>query len=112
MHDLGTLGGTFSTALWLNDAGEVVGGATTPGDESFHGALWRNGESVDLGTLEDDCASFALANNAQGQILGESYSCDGTVQRTFIWDKGVMIDLNTVIPPGSTLQFGMGDEHK
>jgi probable HAF family extracellular repeat protein len=105
MHDLGTLGGTFSTASWLNDAGEVVGGATTTGDESFHATLWRNGKIIDLGTLEGDCASFALANNAQGQVLGESYPCDGRMQRTFLWDRGSIIDLNTVIPSGSDLQL-------
>ena len=105
MHDLGTLGGTFSMASWLNDAGEVVGGANTPEDESFHATLWKNGRIVDLGILEGDCASFALANNAQGQVLGESYSCDGTGRRTFLWDKGAIIDLNTVIPPGSNLQL-------
>jgi probable HAF family extracellular repeat protein len=30
MKDLRTLGGSFSVAFWLNDAGEAVGGATTP----------------------------------------------------------------------------------
>src|SRR5437870_515167 len=58
LTDLGTLGGSFSVAIWLNNAGEVVGGAnTTIDDESFHATLWKNGVITDLGTLDGDCAS-------------------------------------------------------
>jgi hypothetical protein len=41
LTDLGTLGGTFGTATWMNNAGEVVGGATTRAEEAFHAFFWR-----------------------------------------------------------------------
>ncbi|MGC2724022.1 MAG: hypothetical protein WA224_08675, partial [Candidatus Acidiferrales bacterium] len=54
MRDLGTLGGTFGHPDWVNDAGEVVGFATIPGDQDGHGFLWRNGVMTDLGTVGTD----------------------------------------------------------
>jgi probable HAF family extracellular repeat protein len=53
MIDLGTLGGDNSTALWINDAGEVVGEADLPSanPDVHHAFLWRNGVMIDLGTL-------------------------------------------------------------
>ena len=64
LTDLGTLGGTFSVPLWLNNVGEAVGGATTTNDESFHAALWKNRQITDLGTLGGDCFSVAMAINS------------------------------------------------
>ncbi len=49
MQDLGTLGGDNSTAVWINDAGEIVGGADLPGSEVEHAFLWRKGVMTDLG---------------------------------------------------------------
>ena len=40
--DLKTLGGSFSQAIWLNDAGEAVRRATAS-DESFRATLRRSG---------------------------------------------------------------------
>jgi probable HAF family extracellular repeat protein len=51
MTDLGTLGGTFGTANWLNDAGQVVGQSNLAGDQSSHPYLWQDGTMTDLGTL-------------------------------------------------------------
>jgi probable HAF family extracellular repeat protein len=50
LDDLTTLGGTVSSANWLNDKGEVVGFATTYGDQLIHTSVWRNGVITDLGT--------------------------------------------------------------
>jgi probable HAF family extracellular repeat protein len=103
LADLGTLGGTFSTTFWLNDAGDVVGAATTPGDALFHATLWRKGVITDLGTLDGDCFSQALAINSKGQIVGQSFSCDFSTVRAVLWEKGSISDLNTLIPPNSSL---------
>jgi len=104
LRDLGTLGGTFSAALWLNNAGEVVGGATTPEDQAFHATLWKDGVITDLGTLAD-CSSLAFAINSRGQIVGQPHNCDTNTYRSVLWDKGAIIELDAAIPPNSSLQL-------
>jgi probable HAF family extracellular repeat protein len=49
--DLGTLGGTFSFGVGINNEGWVAGFSTLPGDLNQHAFLWRNGNLTDLGTL-------------------------------------------------------------
>jgi probable HAF family extracellular repeat protein len=104
--DLGTLGGHLSTAYWINDAGDVVGGATTPGDPCCgHAALWRKGKITDLGALDGDCFSQAEAINSKGQIVGQSFSCDTGIARAVLWEKGAIIDLSTLVPANTNLSL-------
>jgi probable HAF family extracellular repeat protein len=49
--DLGTLGGTFSFGVGINNKGWVAGFSTLPGDLNQHAFVWRNGKITDLGTL-------------------------------------------------------------
>ncbi|MGA8620713.1 MAG: hypothetical protein WB660_19580 [Candidatus Sulfotelmatobacter sp.] len=58
----------------------------------------------DLGTLPGDILSIAYAINDQGQIVGQSIAANGN-SRAFIWQNGVMTDLNTLIAPGSSLSL-------
>jgi probable HAF family extracellular repeat protein len=105
MRDLGTLGGTFGFVWWLNDVGDVVGGTTTAGDESFHATLWRKGVIEDLGTLEGDCLSFAGAINSDGQIVGASIPCDDSAPKAVLWTLGTIVDLNTVVANSPSLHL-------
>lgn len=41
--------------------------------------------------------------NDKGQVVGQSCNSDFSVCRAFLWQNGVMTDLNTLIPPGSPL---------
>ena len=43
--DLGTLGGDFSNAFWIDDSGEVVGGATTPGELTLRAVRGKTDKS-------------------------------------------------------------------
>jgi probable HAF family extracellular repeat protein len=94
--------GSFVFATAMNNAGHIVGGAIFPGGE-FDAAVWRKGVLTDLGTLDGDCASVAWAINSHGQVVGTSFSCDGGKRRAFLWQNGSMVDLNALIPAGSSL---------
>jgi len=101
--DLGGLGGTFSFADHINDQGLVVGGSNLPGDTTSHAFLWTKDTGMqDLGTLPGDFSSGANSINSRGQAVG--LSCDMNDNcRAFLWQNGVMRDLNTLVGAGSPL---------
>ena len=71
--DLGTLGGSTAAARGTNDAGAIVGGSLTEGDEAHHAFLYEAGAMHDLNELvapELECELIqALAINNRGDIL-------------------------------------------
>jgi probable HAF family extracellular repeat protein len=104
--DLGTFGGTFGEADWINDAGAVTGQASPPpGQSMVHGFLWKKGVLTDLGTVDGDNCSGGFSINSANQIVGVSFACDGSVAHAFLWEDGQIVDLNTLISPGSDLQL-------
>jgi probable HAF family extracellular repeat protein len=99
-----TSAGNPVTADALNDAGEVVGGGTFQ-NRPFDAYLWKNGVARDLGTVDGDACSWAHGINSHGQVVGQSFACDGGVVHTFLWENGSIVDLNSLIPPNSNLQL-------
>src|SRR5437016_1460593 len=57
---------------------------------------------TDLGTLPGDFASGADGINSEGHVVGGSFDAQGN-GRAFLWQNGVMTELNTLIPVGSPL---------
>ncbi len=108
--DLGTFGGDFSNAFWIDDSGEVVGAATTPGNLTLRAARWKNGHMTNLGSLNGDVCSLAFSSNSKGQIVGNSIPCDiDGPSLPFLWENGgPMVDMNSLIPPGSGLVLREG----
>jgi len=102
LSDLGTLGGSFGIAYGINDAGEVVGGATNKNDQTL-AFLWKDGVMSNLGTVHGDDCSLAFHINSKGQIVGNSLPCAGGPAHLFLWQNGLMTDLNAFAPPGSSL---------
>jgi probable HAF family extracellular repeat protein len=105
MADLGTLGGDNSEAIWLNEQGDIAGSADLPGTNLHDAVLWRNGKIHDLGTVNGDPCSRGRAINMRGQVVGGSSSCRAFLH-AFVWqDGGPMMDLNTLIQPGTGYQL-------
>jgi probable HAF family extracellular repeat protein len=103
LTNMGALGGTQSLPQAINNKGEVVGVANVRGDKFAHAFFWKRGRGMaDLGTLEGDVMSAAYGINEHMQIVGESDDANGK-QRPYIWQNGVMTDLNTLIPATSPL---------
>jgi probable HAF family extracellular repeat protein len=111
--DLGNLGGTtLNVAFYINNQGQVVGQSGLSDGITFHAFLWTKDAGMrDLGTLPGDIWSWANNINNKGQAVGTSFPATGG--RAFIWQNGVMTDLNTLIPAGSPLYlleaFGIND---
>ncbi len=99
--DLGSLGGTFNASSAINNQGEAVGNATVSGDITTHGFLWRqNLGMVDLGTLPGDFSSSAWGIANKARVVGSSCDASGNC-RAFLWQDGVMTDLNSLLPADS-----------
>jgi len=78
IHDLGTLGGTWSRARAVNEAGLIVGAAALAGGE-VHAFSWKDGVMIDLGTLRGQAFSEAFAIAPDGVPLGISCDSPSTV---------------------------------
>lgn len=94
--DIGTLGGDYSYPQAVNDRGEVVGYAYTPGNNGYHAFLWTAaGGMQDLGSLGGNY-SYASGINERGEVIGYANRSDGT-QAAFYWSQATgMIDLGSL----------------
>lgn len=114
LFDQGTFGGSLSHAAWINDDGNVVGGAQYGGRLTVHAAFWRDKSIQDLETVAGDRCSGTSSINSIGQIVGVSWAEEGfcftppsavTAQHAVLWEAGSLFDLNSEIPAGSSLQL-------
>jgi len=101
--DLGTLGGTGSTATGTNNSAQVVGQARTPGDVASHAFLWQNGTMTDLLTL-GGTGSIANGINNSAQVVGNAHTTGDVAIHAFVWQNGLMTDLGTL---GGTVSSGV-----
>jgi probable HAF family extracellular repeat protein len=99
-----TVGGNLYTANAINDLGQVVGAGAFP-DHPYDAYVWENGTAKDLGHLDGDCYSEAFVINPAGEIAGQSYTCDSTTARPFLWQHGWMVDINELISDNSDSKF-------
>ena len=96
IQDLGTLGGSYSRAIDINTAGQVIGASQIAGEGATHFFLWSSGGGmVDLNaTVNADITDVVEINDA-GQIIG-TYTTNGQ-SHAFLYTPGTGLhDLGTL----------------
>jgi probable HAF family extracellular repeat protein len=110
VREIPNLGGSaWHTPMDVNDSGVVVGFSNPPGlgdpEGEFiaHAFLWDGGSSAtDLGVLDGDAVSEALAINARGQVVGVSFG-GSAGSRAFLYQNGAMRNLNDLVDSDDVL---------
>jgi probable HAF family extracellular repeat protein len=104
--DMGNIGGNaWNTPVAINKYGVAVGFANVTLGRPFnaHAFRWSLNEGIqDLGvlpahSLSEGSISQALGINKHGQVVGISCLAGFVDCRAFIWENGVMTDLNTLV---------------
>jgi probable HAF family extracellular repeat protein len=96
--NLGNFGGLESYAFGINDGGQIVGHLVTGGGALAY--LYNNGIVTSLGTL-GGTNSFAYGVNNALQVAGSSLKTDNLTTHAFLWQNGVIRDLNQLLPYNS-----------
>lgn len=124
--DLGTLGGTVSTANTINNPGWAMGGSNQA-DGTQLATLWLHGLQIPLGTLGGPGSDVAwpvkndfglisgVTENGVHDPLNESFSCpafglvSGNSCVAFAWQFGAMTQLPGL---GGNNSIGAGDNNR
>lgn len=101
--DLGTLGGSASSANAMNNSAEVVGTSFTRNDADIRPFLYRNGVMSPFEPAGLP-ASFPLRINDLGQVTGYAPTPEGT-SHAFLYRDGLAINLGTL---GGSFSQGRG----
>lgn len=104
--DIGNLGGVaWNTPMAINLRGDIAGFSNVNPDDggtfNAHGFLKLRGQPIQaLPPLPGDVFSQALGINEWRQVVGLSCSADFASCRAFLWQDGVMRNLNDLVAPG------------
>ncbi|MGZ9721703.1 autotransporter domain-containing protein [Rhizobium miluonense] len=97
--DIGTLGGIQSLGLAISGDGTTVVGQSSLNPDEVHAFRWQvNGQMTDLGVLDGDDSSQAVAVSKNGSVVaGNSSSSQEETSRVFRWTQaGNMVDIGTL----------------
>ena len=93
--DLGTLGGSCTSAYALNNRGQVVGQSTLAEDQTSHPYIWQPGKMTDLGTL-GGTYGYASWLNDSGTVVGLATPQGDQALIAFLWKDGAISDLGAL----------------
>ena len=105
--DLGTLGGSYARADGINSSGHIVGDSGFP-DGGANAFRWMDGIMDPLGDfgVED---GFGTAINDREQVVGEAKGTDFSGYRAFLWDKGNLINLGSLLSDRQSYAYDINE---
>jgi probable HAF family extracellular repeat protein len=104
-------GACWCRARGINNAGYVIGDYNDPYSRPV---LWINGVPNLMPLIDGTEGSRTTAINNLGQVVGwrtfHEPSGGNAINHAVLWDKGTMVDLNTLIDPASgfTMEYAQG----
>jgi len=104
--------GNGALAQSINNRGQIAGQVTSP-DGSTSAAVWQNGADgavTNIGIPLGDAIAFASGINDRGQVVGSSLDSSLSWSHAFIWQDGVMTNLDTLFPDSANLNPVMGNK--
>jgi probable HAF family extracellular repeat protein len=103
--------GMGAIAYGNNNRGQIVGSVfDSPGGATRYAALWENGELTNLHTLPGDLSAIATGINDRGQVVGSTWDSNFNWSHAFLYQDGVMTDLNTLFLKGTNLHATMANK--
>lgn len=102
LENLGNLGGS-SRGFAVNDSDQVTGASVIDANGHERAFLWENGAMTDLGVTSGAVTSQGLDINNLGHVVGTLVfdPNNGEHNHGFLYRDGMMIDVNTLLPPNS-----------
>ena len=99
------LKGTRSNVAYvINNRGQIAGKVRSADDSHYVAAFWQpDGALTTHEPLPGDLDAFATGINNHGQVVGNDFDSSFNWSHGFIWQNGVMTDVNTLIPADSNL---------
>jgi len=101
--------GYGATAYDINNRDQIVG-AIARADGNQYAALWQNRLLKNLKTLPGDSGAIASGINRKGQVVGSTWDSHFDWSHAFIYQNGVMTDLNTLMSADSNLYATMANK--
>jgi probable HAF family extracellular repeat protein len=106
----------WNTPTAINSRGQVVGFANLPDTQNgaFNpvGFIWSKEHVIqEIPPVGTDANNLAWGINDHGQVVGDS-CVDNTFSscRAFLWQHGVVTDLNSLIQPGASLSLVLAND--
>jgi probable HAF family extracellular repeat protein len=100
--ELGSLGGGGTSALAVNDHGQVVGHSRRRGDGPYQGFVWTDGVMTNVSSLGGYEGGSAYGLNNLGQIIGAGSGPRPWCGSSFLYDPAIGVRrLRDLIPVDS-----------
>ncbi len=97
--DLSSVVAGFSVATGINSSGQVILTVDQGNPDSRTSYVYANGVATDLGSF--GLSTYAQGINSAGLVVGFADNFDWQYRQAgFVWQDGVMTDLNQLINPG------------